>query len=186
MDMHFYGAKGGVGTSALSVITALEAARKGHRVELWVSGSAEPGDLLAILGAPEPCDLPINVNELVGLPAADPQAGAFGITDWGTTVPKSQPGDRVVMVLRNDYLSLRRALAKPAGEVIMVTEPHRSLGVRDAREVLNRPITSVEYTERLARWIDAGLLYSRRLPDLGLGITDAIPDLALVASGEVA
>lgn len=71
---------------------------------------------------------------------------------------------RLFMVVRNDYLSLRRAVAHPqrADGIILVSEPDRALQRADVEAALGAPVLhEIPIDPRLARAIDAGLLVSR-------------------------
>ena len=71
-------------------------------------------------------------------------------------------------MVRNDYLSLRRALTAPqtTAGIVLISEPNRALGRRDVAEVLDHPIVAeLTLDPDIARAVDAGLLpTSRRLP----------------------
>ena len=75
---------------------------------------------------------------------------------------------RSYLVVRNDYLALRRALvAPPTTGVVLVLEPDRSLGRRDVVDVIGVPIVAeLAVSPAVARSIDAGLLVSARRPRL--------------------
>jgi hypothetical protein len=69
-----------------------------------------------------------------------------------------------LLVVRNCYLGLRRAVAvpvRPSG-VVLVREPGRSLGRADVEDVLGVPVVaSIDLSPDVARAVDAGLLVSR-------------------------
>lgn len=71
---------------------------------------------------------------------------------------------RSVLVTRACYLALRRAAEVPlrASEVVVVTEPGRSLAPEDVSEVVGAPVrVTVPFDPAVARAVDAGLLASR-------------------------
>ncbi len=53
-DVVFMGAKGGVGTTTVAILHALEEVAQGHTVRLTATASAALGDLAAVLGVAEP------------------------------------------------------------------------------------------------------------------------------------
>ena len=76
-----------------------------------------------------------------GLTRADhPGPDVDNVVDGGTDC-FSDHGGPVYVVVRNDYLSLRRALTVPPTTVgiVLITEPNRALGCRDVAEVLCWP-----------------------------------------------
>lgn len=71
---------------------------------------------------------------------------------------------RRLLVVRNCYLALRRAVAHPARPdgVVLVSEPGRALAVSDVEAVLNTPVVAeIAVDPAVARTIDAGLLAAR-------------------------
>jgi hypothetical protein len=93
--------------------------------------------------------------------------GARWLVDAGTG-PAVQTamvsGVLVLLVVRNCFLALRRSVQctpRPDG-VVLVSEPHRALDVRDVEAVLpGVPITAVRTDPAVARAVDAGLLAAR-------------------------
>lgn len=71
--------------------------------------------------------------------------------------------DRSFLVLRPCYLALRRALDAPRPTaVVLITEPDRSLGLRDVEDVLGVPVAvAINWDPAIARAVDAGLLSAR-------------------------
>ncbi len=176
-DTTFVGAKGGVGTSTVAALYALQAARSGQPVHLTATDAAGVEDLAAILGVPAP-----GAGHLVevapGLTLGDlrsPQA--TNVVDAGTDCFSDHTG-HVLLVLRNDYQSLRRALGAPrtTAGLILVSEPKRALGRRDVEDVLAIPIVAELHLDpSIARATDAGLLARVRFPfDLAL-LADTVP-----------
>ena len=132
-------------------------------------------DLDAIMGIPIPGPDEV-ATVLPGLtlaqtPCADPDTD--NIVDAGAHASSDVHGS-VYLVLRNDYLSLRRALTAlhTTTGIVLITEPHRSLERRDVEEVLGRPLVAELHLDpAIARAVDAGLLTSARhlRVDLTLG-----------------
>jgi hypothetical protein len=156
--IHVYGAKGGVGTSTVATLIALEHSRAGG-VTILSAADGDHTDLHTLMGAA--------AGEDAVFMAGDP-GDALTVVDHGTTPPVDRdPGDQVFLVLRPCYLAIRRALGqncRPDG-IILLTEDGRSLGVRDVEDVLGvRVVAIIPVTQTLARSIDAGLLarHSRR------------------------
>jgi hypothetical protein len=75
-------------------------------------------------------------------------------------------GARSVLVVRNCYLALRRAVQHPLRPdgVVLVTEPGHALDVRDVEAVMvGVSVTTVRVDPAVGRAVDAGLL-AVRLP----------------------
>lgn len=85
--------------------------------------------------------------------------------DAGTNpAASSVAADRKLLVVRNCYLALRRALAHPARPdgVVLVSEPGRALNAADVEAVLTAPVVAeIAIDPAVARTIDAGLLAAR-------------------------
>lgn len=163
----FVGAKGGVGTTTIAAIHAIHLARQGRTVRLTTTVPAGVEDLAAVLGVPAPGPGEPTVV-LPGLTLADhPGNDQDNVVDGGTDCSSDRQGP-VYVVVRNEYLSLRRALTVPRTTVgmVLVTEPNRALRRRDVAEALDRPIVAdLALEPTLARAVDAGLLATaRRLP----------------------
>ena len=92
------------------------------------------------------------------------------IVDIGCTVAPPallDAADRVLLVVRPCYLTLRRAvtLGDLADSVVVVDEEHRALRPRDVESVLGLPVVAVVKTNSMvSRRVDAGILHGR-LPD---------------------
>ncbi len=92
------------------------------------------------------------------------------IVDLGSVVSPSvllDAADRVLLVVRPCYLTLRRAVALGdiADSVIVVDEDQRALRPRDVESVLGLPVAAVvKVHPMIARRVDAGILHGR-LPD---------------------
>lgn len=165
-DTTFVGAKGGVGTSTVAALYALQSARSGQPVRLTATDAVGVEDLAAILGVLAP-GLGQVMQVAPGLSLADhrDQEGT-NVIDAGTDCFTDHSG-RVFLTIRNDYLSLRRALAAQlaATGLILVSEPKRALGRRDAEDVLAIPVVAeLNVDPSIARATDAGLLARVRLP----------------------
>ena len=83
--------------------------------------------------------------------------------DAGTN-PAAVAADRRLLVVRNCYLALRRAVAHPVRPdgVVLVTEPGRALTAADVEAVLTAPVVAeIAIDPAVARTIDAGLLAAR-------------------------
>src|SRR5205085_7571382 len=89
---------------------------------------------------------------------------SYTVVVGGTDTISDHDGP-VYLVVRNDYLALRRALLAPptTAGVVLVLEAGRSLGRRDVEDVLGVPIVAeLAVTAAIARHIDAGLLVTAR------------------------
>lgn len=86
---------------------------------------------------------------------AEPEGAALIIAAGST---------RSVLVTRACFLSLRRALSAPLrpSEIVLLTEPGRSLTRADVEECIGAPVVAeVAVDPSVARAVDAGLLASR-------------------------
>ncbi len=161
----FAGAKGGVGTTTVAALHALAITRLGHPVRITSTTTAGIEDLAAVLGVPTPCAAE-HVQVLPGLTlASEPCPDSYNVVDAGTDLSSTHEHGPLYAVMRNDYLSLRRALGAPAGTtgIVLVVEPNRSLTHRDVVDVLARPVSAeVKLDGAIARAADAGLLSTAR------------------------
>ncbi len=168
-DTTFVGAKGGVGTSTVAALYAVQEARSGQPVRLTATDAVGVEDLAAILGIPTPAPGQV-VEAAPGLTLADHRdTEGTNVVDAGTDCFTDHSG-RVFLAIRNDYLSLRRALAAQfrATGLILVSEPTRALGRRDAEDILAIPVVAeLNVDPSIARATDAGLL-ARVRPPVGL------------------
>lgn len=100
--------------------------------------------------------------ELAAILTADP--GAWFL-DAGTLPAAARAAaDRKLLVVRNCYLALRRAVAHPVRPdgVVLVIEPDRALSSADIEAVLTVPVVArVSIDPTAARTIDAGLFAAR-------------------------
>lgn len=107
-------------------------------------------------------------DALVALLAADarPVVADCGTLTEELAVSLAAGATRSLLVIRPCFLGLRRAMAAPLrpSEVVMVTEPGRSLSRVDVEECLGAPVVAeVALDPAVARAVDAGLL-AVRLP----------------------
>jgi hypothetical protein len=167
--IHVIGAKGGVGTSTVAALIALEEQDAGNQVHL-VAADGDQGDLRAILGLASGYN-----DEPVTLVGAGPDRQVVTVIDHGTSTADGRLTDTgpIYLVMRGPcYLGLRRALALPfrADGVILLTEKDRSLGKRDIEDCTGlKVVAEVEVTPTTARYLDAGIVAStRRRPRIGL------------------
>lgn len=100
--------------------------------------------------------------ELAAILTADP--GAWFLDAGTLPAAASVAADRRLLVVRNCYLALRRAVEHPARPdgVVLVTEPGRALNAADVEAVLTAPVVAeIAIDPAVARTIDAGLLAAR-------------------------
>lgn len=157
-DLLFMGAKGGVGTSTVAAIAALKLAAKGERVNIVTDNF---GDMAAIFGlpVPDPDHSAVELTENITMGAMS--SVRRNIIDAGTTIPEGFEGE-VILVIRNCYLSLRRAMQMPRpSAVVMLKEPNRALDESDAVAILGLSVNVMPMSDSVARAIDAGLLQHR-------------------------
>lgn len=90
--------------------------------------------------------------------------GAWFLDAGTNPAAGSLAADRRLLVVRNCYLALRRAVAHPVRPdgVVLVTEPGRALTATDVEAVLTAPVVAeIAIDPAVARTIDAGLLAAR-------------------------
>lgn len=109
---------------------------------------------------------PRRADVLAALLAADarPVIADCGPAPEGAALAIAAAATRSVLVTRPCFLALRRALAAPLrpSEVVLVTEPGRSLTRRDVEDCLGAPVVAeVAHDPQVARAVDAGLLATR-------------------------
>jgi hypothetical protein len=155
----------------------------GPGVAGWLAAGPEiPPDALGRLEEPVAGGLsilPRGAGELVeargdvlaALLAADhrPVVVDCGTDPRGAPLAVAAGATRSVLVTRPCFLALRRALTVPLrpSEVVLLTEPGRSLTRHDVEECVGAPVVAeVAVDPAVARAVDAGLL-ATRLP-LGL------------------
>ena len=164
VTVHFWGAKGGVGTSTIAALHAIALARAGYPTTL-TGLPPQLDDLAALLAIPAPHEAVLDVNAIAASATA-PALRPYAVIDGGVNpAVGTEPSERY-LVTRPCYLALRRAtetgVAGTQG-VVLVVEPQRSLGQRDVEDVLGLPVVAtMEITATTARCIDAGLIATRR------------------------
>jgi hypothetical protein len=90
--------------------------------------------------------------------------GAWFLDAGTNPAAGSLAADRRLLVVRNCYLALRRAVAHPVRPdgIVLVTEPGRALTATDVEAVLTAPVVAdIAIDPAVARTIDAGLLAAR-------------------------
>ncbi len=163
---HLFGAKGGVGTTAVAAALALTISEQ-RPTDIRAT---DKGDMIAMLG-------------LGGLSYPDgylvaPNLTMFGndgivaVNDNGTNLDAADSAEGLrLLVTRGCYLALRRTVhnegLKHIDGIVLVDEPGRALGRREVSDVLGKPIVAtVPVTDLIARAIDAGVLCARLPQDL--------------------
>lgn len=111
---------------------------------------------------------PARADSLVALLAGDarPVVVDCGTLTEAVATAIAAAATRSLLVTRPCFLSLRRAMAAPLrpSEVVLVSEPGRSLSRVDVEECLGAPVVAeVALDPAVARAVDAGLL-AVRLP----------------------
>lgn len=144
----------------------------------WLAAGAEvPADALVRLEQPAhpglnllprgPGDLsPVRADVLAALLAADPRpvVADCGAEPRGAALAVAAGATRSILVTRACFLSLRRALVAPLrpSEVVLLTEPGRSLTRLDVEDCIGAPVVAeVAVDPLVARAVDAGLLAAR-------------------------
>ncbi len=144
----------------------------------WLGAGADvPADALSrleTLAAPGLALLPRGAGELradraevlTALLAADARSvvADCGSDPSGAALTVAAGATRSVLVTRPCFLALRRALAAPLrpSEVVLLTEPGRSLSRLDVEDCLGAPVVAeVAVDPAVARAVDAGLLATR-------------------------
>jgi hypothetical protein len=108
-----------------------------------------------------------------------------GVPDTAVARAVIEVADTSLMVLRECYIALRRAVGHPslarASGLVVVQEPGRSLGPSDVAQVLARPVvTRIPTRDSIARAVDAGTLPSRLPEPLARAAAQILRDLGLV------
>lgn len=109
---------------------------------------------------------PERADVLAALLTADPRpvVADCGADPSGVAATLAAGASRSVLVTRACFLALRRAAAAPLrpSEVVLLTEPGRSLGRRDVEDCVGAPVVAeVAIDPAVARAVDAGLLATR-------------------------
>jgi len=150
----------------------------GPGVAGWLEAGADvPPDALGRLEEPAGAGLailargsgaldPTRADVLTTLLAADarPVVADCGTDPHGVALAIAAGATRSILVTRSCFLSLRRAQTVPLrpSEVVLLTEPGRSLTRRDIEDCVGAPVVAeVAVDPLVARAVDAGLLASR-------------------------
>lgn len=109
---------------------------------------------------------PQRADVLAALLTSDPRPiiADCGAEPAGVGLIIAAGATRSVLVTRACFLSLRRALSAPLrpSEVVLLTEPGRSLSRHDVEDCIGAPVVAeVAVDPAVARAVDAGLLASR-------------------------
>lgn len=174
----FHSHKGGVGTTTVASSVACLLAHNGSKT-LLIDAGTNP-DTYGWLGAPNPhiMENPFEVHENLWVVRAtstddvlflDKSDYECVVLDAGQSEVALTPSDdhQEVVVLRNDYLSLRNSVHKTekCDLAVIVVEEGRPLTVRDCTQVLGIEVVPMPIDTAFARSIDAGLSY-HRVPNL--------------------
>lgn len=95
---------------------------------------------------------------------ARPVVADCGAGPTGAALTLAAGATRSILVTRACFLSLRRALSAPIrpSEVVLLTEPGRSLNRLDVEDCIGAPVVAeVAVDPAVARAVDAGLLATR-------------------------
>ncbi len=137
----------------VEVVPGLSLLARGRSTRvLEPAASAESGAALVVALR----DGPLTILD-VGVPDTPVARAALEVTDGS------------IMVMRECYVALRRAVRNPltarAFGIVVVAEPGRSLGPSDLAQVLGRPVVArIPIRDAVARAVDAGTLPTR-LPE---------------------
>jgi len=166
------GARGGSGTTTVSLLLAVAAAGHGN---VTVTGH-DPGEHRALAGPSDHDDaIPVSIGPRLRLGSPAPLSDDQVICDLGhlgtaaSLPPPMHDGYRWLVVRGPSYLALRTALAtawRPDG-VILVQEQGRALSAVDVADTIEVPVVAtIPVHPDTARACDAGLLVHRvhRLP----------------------
>lgn len=109
---------------------------------------------------------PERADVLAALLTADPRlvVADCGADPTGVAATLAAGATRSVLVTRACFLALRRATAAPLrpSEVVLLTEPGRSLSRTDVEDCVGAPVVAeVAIDPAVARAVDAGLLATR-------------------------
>ena len=157
----FVSPKGGQGCSTVAALTAAAMRRPVALV------AHDVDDIVAILGGYHGLrDFgDIVVHSLDEFNAGSVPVDMPVIIDGGTNPPGCPPGEcNVLLVMRNCFLSLRRALHltyRPDG-IVLIAEPGRALSTRDLTECTGVPVVAeLPFDGTIARAVDAGTMLMR-------------------------
>jgi hypothetical protein len=173
----FHSAKGGSGCTTTATLYALHLSRTGRRVHLSTAGdSVQLCDVAAILALPAPDRLmSIDANFTAGLSTRD---NVINMVDFGYRSDADLTNDINVLVVRNEYLSLRRALGLDHHALrgaVVLKSPTWSLCEQDVSDTLSLPVLEVLIADdRTQSCLDAGLLRYRPPSHHFLGLNNLI------------
>lgn len=180
--INFYGAKGGVGTTTLAVVTAALLSKGDNPRSVGIFGHDEDS-ILAISGTTEGFINPLcHVN---GEFPDDGHCADIEVHDLGVITSEPLAEGINVLVLRNDYLSLRATNFKvntdadptPFDLAVTFVLPEAALGLREVTDVLSCAKSkglTVEVTSAIARTNDAGLILQRTPESLAFAAQSVI------------
>lgn len=109
---------------------------------------------------------PERADVLAALLASEDRAVVVdcGAAPNGAALTLAGCATRSVLVTRACFLALRRALSAPLrpSEIVLLTEPGRSLGRQDVEDCIGAPVVAeIPVDPAVARAVDAGLLAAR-------------------------
>lgn len=178
----FHSVKGGAGCTTVATLFALQVHRADTPVHLSTAGNRQQlADVAAILGLPGIDDYAMQLIRpgfTMGLarsigtgPYVGDLADIVQVVDAGTRYSwdHNPTGADVVLVMRNDYLSLRRAVeaqerTRPSG-IVLLEDPSWPLGEADVADVVGLPVLETFQTDAaFQRHMDAGIIAARRHP----------------------
>lgn len=182
-NLNFFGSKGGVGTTTVAAAVALGLSRDGLPVSLGRYDTVLDDDLSAVCGLGNSGQPGQEIAPSVYLHnpldeyADRPLVRTF-VTDYGTDLSKvpylPTTENYNVLVVRNEYLGLRRAIHSEGRKeqdgstrlrfdgFVLVEEEGRALGLREVRDVLGLPhIATIPVKPTIARAVDAGVFVYR-------------------------
>jgi hypothetical protein len=158
--INLYSPKGGSGVSVTATLLAVTLSAT-RQTTLVADSRAEFHELCGVLGATTPdADHTVITGTLqvvVG-PYRQMPGVAVVLSSHGPV-----EGARNLMVLRNDYLAMRRAVqgADTPDGLIIITEPGRALSASDAERAIGAPVlVEMPIDPSVARCVDAGLVAS--------------------------
>jgi hypothetical protein len=171
--IHVTQSKGGAGASTFRVALALVAAREGLAVAL-VGDQEDHAAICGLAASFSDTD-----EERVATVDRDDRVKLFASYDhyvreipnvganFDLLIAADEPSfvDTTLLVTRGCYLAFRHATRMPPPDgIVMFIEPGRSLGARDATNVIGAPVVgSVAIRASVARAIDAGV-FPVRMP----------------------
>lgn len=182
----FHSVKGGAGCTTVASLFALQLHRGQNPVHLSTAGSREQLDDVAnILGVkgindyrigPVGPDFTIGVDRSLPDPSQAPYLGDLAdviqVVDVGMRHPMTAwpVTTAVVLVIRNDIMSLQRAMYQPLpvariSGLVVLEDPTWPLHDIDVSEAMGLPILETFTTDaRFQRHLDAGIIHASRHP----------------------